>query len=109
MVTHLQASDGANGRCGNSSLMAGSSLGNFVMRRVPKYPAHPSKNAHLVFEHRAIFVRGEWFAFRLSTSQPNRALQVVVETPLVVVSLKSFRFSKFLFEVSTSSCVNHSS
>ena len=42
-------SDGANGRCGNRSPIAGSSLGDFVIRRVPKYPAHLSRMRTLSF------------------------------------------------------------
>ena len=36
-------SDGANGRCGNRALMVGSSLDDFVIRRVPKHLSHRSR------------------------------------------------------------------
>ena len=57
-----------------------------------------------------MLVKDELFASRSSTAQPNhRPIQVLVETPLVVVSEKSFRFSKELLGLGTLFCVNHPS
>ena len=73
-------SDGTNDRCGNRSLMAGSSLGDFVSKGVPKYPAHRSRmRALFLIKQRTVLVHVELFASLLSTAQLNRALQVLVE------------------------------
>ena len=107
-MVSLSPSDDAHGRCAKWLLMVGSSLDDFVVRRVQK-PHPPFKNAHVVSQWRAILFSDNLLACRLSTVQPHRSLQVLVETPLVVVVEKSLRFSKVLFEVGIQRCVNRSS
>ena len=70
----------------------------FGIKECTKIPRLSFKNEHLVVLQRAILGYDELFASSLATAQPNRAPQVLVETLLVVVSEKSFRFRKVLFE-----------
>ena len=71
----------------------------FRVQEGTEIPRPSLKNAHLVLWQRAILVQDGLLASRLSIVQPHRALQVLAETRLVVVSEKSLRFSKVLFEV----------
>ena len=88
-------SDGANGRCGNGWIK----FRRFRVQEGTEIPRPSFKNAYIVLSQHAILVHDELFACRLSTVQPHRARQVLVEAPLVVVSETSLGFSKVFFEV----------
>ena len=106
-MVRSSGSDGANGRYGNGSLIAGSSLRRFRIEEGTEIPRPSFKIAHLVLWRRPILVHDELLAPRHSTARPNCTLPVLAEALLVVVSEKSFCFSKVLFGVGMGSYVHH--